>query len=139
MTAHRDPRPHVAADASRGSWREHDAARRSSCRDVADALRSAAGGLAEAARLLDEAEEFAGIPLAAWPRQAVMDGSVPSSRPKPLLSARGVAERLGVDPKTVRRWREAGKLPPAIDVAGVLRWRPEEIEAWLREREGKSR
>ena len=60
--------------------------------------------------------------------------SVPATTRR-LLSVGDVAERLGVDPKTVRRWRQDGQLPPAIDLGSVLRWRPEDIALGLAERQ----
>jgi excisionase family DNA binding protein len=53
-----------------------------------------------------------------------------------LLTARAVAERLDVTPETVLRWTRRGELP-AIRLPGTargrLRYRPEEVEAWLEE------
>ena len=46
-----------------------------------------------------------------------------------------VAERLQVDPKTVRRWRQEERLPTPVTFGGVIRWRPEAIDAWLEEQE----
>ena len=54
---------------------------------------------------------------------------------RPFLTVRDVAERLQVDQKTVRRWRQEGRLPSPITLGGVIRWRPEAIEAWLDEQE----
>ena len=52
-----------------------------------------------------------------------------------LLDARGLATVLCVTTKTVRRWRDEGRLPAAIDFGGTLRWRRSTVEAWLAERE----
>ena len=53
---------------------------------------------------------------------------------RPLLTAREVAELLGVSTDTVLRWTGRGDLP-AIRLPGTargrLRYRPEAIEAWL--------
>jgi len=54
--------------------------------------------------------------------------------PERLLTVRDVAERLSLSDKTVRRLRRRGELPPGIEVAGTIRWRPEEIEKWLGKR-----
>jgi excisionase family DNA binding protein len=54
---------------------------------------------------------------------------------RPFLTVRDVAERLQVDAKTVRRWREEHRLPPAVSLGGVVRWRAETIDAWLAEAE----
>jgi excisionase family DNA binding protein len=47
-----------------------------------------------------------------------------------LLTAREVAELLGFTPGTIVDWYEAGKLP-GFKVGGRLRFRREEVEAWL--------
>ena len=81
---------------------------------------------AEAAQIY---RELAEIQLAAPPERALMD----PVEPVRLLTARDVAERLRVDAKTVRRWRESGRLPPAIEIGGVVRWRTQDIDAWIEE------
>jgi excisionase family DNA binding protein len=51
-----------------------------------------------------------------------------------LLTARAVAERLGVSAETVLRWTREGKLPGVRlpgTVRGRLRYRPEDIDTWL--------
>ncbi len=61
-------------------------------------------------------------------------GSVAAtSAPRRLLTARDVAALLQVDAKTVRRWREEGKLPPAVELGGVVRWLAEDLAVWLKE------
>jgi excisionase family DNA binding protein len=51
-----------------------------------------------------------------------------------LLTARELAERLGVDTETVLRWTRRGELP-AIRLPGTkrgrLRYRESDYEAWL--------
>ena len=51
-----------------------------------------------------------------------------------LLTARELAERLGVDTETVLRWTRRGELP-AIRLPGTkrgrLRYRESDFEAWL--------
>ncbi len=51
-----------------------------------------------------------------------------------LLTARQVAELLGVCPVTVARWTRRGTLPAIRLPSGQLRYDPEDIEAWLRQR-----
>lgn len=48
-----------------------------------------------------------------------------------FLTVADVAALLAVDAKTVRRWRDEGRTPPAVSVGGVVRWRPEVVEEWL--------
>ena len=52
-----------------------------------------------------------------------------------LLDANALAKTLAVSPKTIRRWRDEGRLPPAIDLGGVLRWRRAAVDVWLAQRE----
>lgn len=53
-----------------------------------------------------------------------------------MLTAREVAERLGFKhAETVLRWRRRGEGPPAVKLHnGAVRWREDELEAWLDER-----
>ena len=51
-----------------------------------------------------------------------------------LLTARDVAELLGVSAETVLRWTRKGKLPAIRLPGGALRFREAELEAWLAER-----
>jgi excisionase family DNA binding protein len=54
---------------------------------------------------------------------------------EPLVTARQVAEFLGVTPKTVLRWTGRGLLPAIELPSGAIRYRPEDLEAWLHEHE----
>jgi len=56
---------------------------------------------------------------------------VPASTERRYLRVRDVAELIGVNARTVRRWRSEGVLPPALAIEGVVRWRAEDVEAWL--------
>lgn len=56
---------------------------------------------------------------------------VPHEFPSQLLSVSAVADRLSVDAKTIRRWRSEKRLPPAVGIGGVIRWRSEAIEEWI--------
>lgn len=58
---------------------------------------------------------------------------------EPLLNVNDLANALNVQPSTIRRWRREGKLPKAIVVGGVVRWRPQVVEQWLLAREGEDR
>ena len=48
-----------------------------------------------------------------------------------LLSLADVAEFLGVPPATVYAWRYRREGPPALKIGRHLRFRLEEVEAWL--------
>ena len=53
---------------------------------------------------------------------------------EPLLTARELAELLGVSGETLLRWTRAGKVPALRLPGGAIRYRPNAIEAWLEER-----
>jgi excisionase family DNA binding protein len=48
-----------------------------------------------------------------------------------LLTAREVAGVLGVSTETVLRWTRAGKLPAIRLPGGAIRYRAEDVDAWL--------
>lgn len=56
---------------------------------------------------------------------------------RPLLTARAVAELLDVTPETVLRWVRRGELPAVRlpgTVRGRLRFRVEDVDAWIEAR-----
>jgi len=60
--------------------------------------------------------------------------------PLALLDAKAVAARLGVTSRALRHWRSMGAFPSPIRLGPsgrVLRWRSEDLEAWLEERRAK--
>jgi excisionase family DNA binding protein len=48
-----------------------------------------------------------------------------------LLTARDVAEQLGVSPETMLRWHRDGKVPGIRLPSGAIRFHPAAIEEWL--------
>jgi excisionase family DNA binding protein len=52
-----------------------------------------------------------------------------------LLTARQLADRLGVSAGALLRWTRAGEVPAVKLPSGAIRYRPDAIEAWLAERE----
>jgi len=48
-----------------------------------------------------------------------------------LISAETLARWLDLSVRTLWRLRSAGQLPPAIRLGGSVRWRVEEIRAWI--------
>jgi excisionase family DNA binding protein len=52
----------------------------------------------------------------------------------PPLTARQVADLLGVSTETVLRWTRRGELPAIRLPGGAIRFREDELEAWLIER-----
>lgn len=52
-----------------------------------------------------------------------------------LLTARAVADTLGVSAETVLRWTRRGELPAIRLPGGAIRYRGEQLDAWLAARE----
>jgi excisionase family DNA binding protein len=50
-----------------------------------------------------------------------------------LLTTRQVADRFGLSPETVLRWVRRGQLP-AFRLGGAIRFREQELDAWLEQR-----
>jgi len=86
--------------------------------NVADALDAEAAELERCAARLRERAVQLRSPAAA-----------PTARR--LLRVRDLAELLQVDERTVRRWRDERRLPEPVAIAGITRWRAEDVEAWL--------
>jgi excisionase family DNA binding protein len=51
-------------------------------------------------------------------------------RSERLLTARELAEYVGLAPSTILDWFEAGRLP-GFKIGAAVRFRPSEVEAWL--------
>lgn len=52
----------------------------------------------------------------------------------PMFTARDVAELLCVSAETILRWTRNGDLPAVRLPGGAIRYRPDELEAWLEAR-----
>lgn len=52
-----------------------------------------------------------------------------------LWSIDELSTYLGVPVQTIYGWRQSNYGPPALRVGKHLRWRPETVDAWVRERE----
>ncbi len=50
------------------------------------------------------------------------------------MTTQDVAERLGIAGRTLRRLMDAGEGPPVIRVGRQLRYRPADVDAWLKSR-----
>jgi excisionase family DNA binding protein len=53
-----------------------------------------------------------------------------------LLTQDELARYLGVKPGTLSAWRYRGQGPPAVKVGHLVRYRPQDVNAWLNERLG---
>jgi excisionase family DNA binding protein len=51
-----------------------------------------------------------------------------------LLTAREVADRLGVTAETILRWTRRGELPAFRLPGGAIRFREDELDEWLAQR-----
>ncbi len=54
-----------------------------------------------------------------------------STHTQMLLSTKQVAEALDVSRRTIYRMRQTGKLPKPVKMGKSLKWRREELEAWV--------
>jgi excisionase family DNA binding protein len=67
-------------------------------------------------------------------------GPIPATRGRgvnaPLLTARAVADLLDVSTETVLRWSRCGSLPSFCLPGGAIRFRQDDLDAWL---EGRRR
>ena len=57
---------------------------------------------------------------------------------EPLLTVQNVADRLAVDPKTVRRWAWNGELAYVRLAAKAIRFKPEDVERFIADRQVSS-
>ncbi len=48
-----------------------------------------------------------------------------------LIPAKAVAKILGVDVRTIHRYKSAGKLPKPFRFGGNVRWREDDILRWI--------
>jgi predicted DNA-binding transcriptional regulator AlpA len=96
--------------------------------------RAGGGVLARVAALHEElarAYRQLEIELAGVRETRLMSDVETTTSPARLLTAADLGEMLQVDARTIRSWRKRGAIPAGIEIAGVIRWRPEEIDAWL--------
>jgi predicted DNA-binding transcriptional regulator AlpA len=52
-----------------------------------------------------------------------------------LMNEQQVAEVLGRPPRTLRQWRYLGTGPKFLKVGAAVRYRPSDVEDWLRAQE----
>jgi excisionase family DNA binding protein len=69
------------------------------------------------------------------PRGRIMGGwgcrQTPPVRVSMLLTIKELAEQLRIKPSTLYAWASQSKIP-CVRIHGLIRFRPEEIERWLR-------
>lgn len=53
---------------------------------------------------------------------------------EPMLNIEQIAKLLGVNPRSIRRWIEAGTFPCGIRIGRrAVRWPTEQIDTWVAE------
>lgn len=57
------------------------------------------------------------------------------SRTARLLTTEALAELVGVEVRTIERWREAGTGPPFMMFGRTIRYHPTRVQAWMLARE----
>jgi excisionase family DNA binding protein len=57
--------------------------------------------------------------------------SAPEPASAVLLDVRAVARLLGCSPRHVYRLADAGKMPPPLKLGALVRWRRQDLDAWL--------
>lgn len=50
----------------------------------------------------------------------------------PLLTSREVIAVQSISKRTLWRWVNTGRMPPPVRIGRVVRWRRDEIEAWIK-------
>jgi excisionase family DNA binding protein len=63
----------------------------------------------------------------------MLEGVVVAGAREGLLSVAEVADYFGVPVKTIYRWRLAGDGPRAARIGRNLKFRPEDVRAWVEE------
>lgn len=48
-----------------------------------------------------------------------------------MLDVRAVARLLGCCPRNVRRLSDAGRMPQPLKIGALVRWRADELQAWI--------
>jgi excisionase family DNA binding protein len=100
---------------------------------VADLLESLARRLRQAAEDGEDALAILRHPLADVDGQPPPLKSMPPATTKDaLLTANDLAAHLGCSRRTLRRWRHEGRIPRAIRVGRLVRWRRADVDRWER-------
>jgi DNA-binding transcriptional MerR regulator len=53
---------------------------------------------------------------------------------EPLLDETPAAEQLGLPPRTLRTWRSRGKGPPFVRLGKRVKYRPQDLRAFVEQR-----
>lgn len=58
--------------------------------------------------------------------------------PVQLLDETAVASRLGVEKKTLQAWRTRGDGPPFLKIGRLVKYHPDDVQAWTDSRRMRS-
>lgn len=53
---------------------------------------------------------------------------------EPLQDESAISKRLNCETKTLQAWRSRGGGPPFVKVGRLVRYRPQDVEAWIESR-----
>ena len=105
-----------------------------------NALAEAAENLARACR---RAAKASSIGLAESPgseqQSHSMQVATPACQDRPLLTQQQLADRLGCNVRTLRRWAHEGLVPSPIKIGRALRWDPDVVDEFVRKGVGSRR
>lgn len=68
-----------------------------------------------------------------------IDSSLNRTDLKPLVTVEDLAEQIKISPQTIRRWVREGKIPAIRLSFHDIRFFPDKIARWLRDREFRGR
>ncbi len=57
------------------------------------------------------------------------------STPQRLLNERQVADSCSISVLTLRKWRSEGRGPRYVKIGPLVRYRPEDVDAWIQSHE----
>ena len=58
--------------------------------------------------------------------------------PQRLLNERQVADSCAISVLTLRKWRTEGRGPRYVKIGTLVRYRPEDVDAWIESHEAQS-
>jgi predicted DNA-binding transcriptional regulator AlpA len=59
------------------------------------------------------------------------------STPQRLLNERQVADSCAISVLTLRKWRTEGRGPRFVKIGTLVRYRPEDVDAWIESHESQ--
>jgi predicted DNA-binding transcriptional regulator AlpA len=59
------------------------------------------------------------------------------STPQRLLNEHQVADSCSISVLTLRKWRSEGRGPRYVKIGALVRYRPEDVDAWIQNHESQ--